>query len=324
MAIKPIFLFSLPRAGSTLVQRVLSMHPAVATTAEPWILLPLLGAHEPDVILSQYSQLSCHKAMGAFIEQCGDSVSIQSKALRNYGMTYYNSFERDEVAYFLDKTPRYHFGAPRIARAFGNEGRYILLWRNPLAVLASIVETFGAGRWNLHRWCFDLYAGFEGLWRLKYDKPENLIEIHYEKLVAEDHGEWVRLFQALNLQFHEDFLTKLQAHRISGFGDPTGQERHPKLTPVSINTWRNSFSTPQRKRFAKKWLNWLGSERLLEIGYSMSELLEQIDAIPIQLKQCCVDLPYLCRDQVGKVLELDALYRRINACREGRRSFPWS
>ena len=39
---EPVFLFSLPRSGSTLVQRLIAGHPQVATTSEPWILLPLL------------------------------------------------------------------------------------------------------------------------------------------------------------------------------------------------------------------------------------------------------------------------------------------
>jgi hypothetical protein len=35
-----IFLLSLPRSGSTLAQRILAAHEGIATTSEPWILLP--------------------------------------------------------------------------------------------------------------------------------------------------------------------------------------------------------------------------------------------------------------------------------------------
>jgi hypothetical protein len=42
MAINPIFIFSVSRSGSTLVQRVIAAHNGVATVSEPWILLPYL------------------------------------------------------------------------------------------------------------------------------------------------------------------------------------------------------------------------------------------------------------------------------------------
>ena len=38
-----VFLLSLPRSGSTLLQRLLAAHPQVHTVAEPWLML-LSGA----------------------------------------------------------------------------------------------------------------------------------------------------------------------------------------------------------------------------------------------------------------------------------------
>ncbi|MFV1990599.1 MAG: sulfotransferase, partial [Acidimicrobiales bacterium] len=42
--IRPAFLLSLPRSGSTLLQRLLGAHSMVATVAEPWLLIPPLYA----------------------------------------------------------------------------------------------------------------------------------------------------------------------------------------------------------------------------------------------------------------------------------------
>jgi hypothetical protein len=41
----PIFLLLLPCSGSTLAQRILAAHEGIATTSEPWILLPYLYAN---------------------------------------------------------------------------------------------------------------------------------------------------------------------------------------------------------------------------------------------------------------------------------------
>ena len=36
------------------------------------------------------------------------------------------------------------------------DAKVIFLWRNPLAVVASIVETWTKGKWNVDRWQGDL------------------------------------------------------------------------------------------------------------------------------------------------------------------------
>ena len=48
----PIFIFSLPRAGSTLLQRVLMGHPEIASIAEPWLLLPLMYVQKEHGVLA--------------------------------------------------------------------------------------------------------------------------------------------------------------------------------------------------------------------------------------------------------------------------------
>lgn len=42
--VRPVFMLSLPRSGSTLLQRLLAGHPQVHTVAEPWLMLHLAAA----------------------------------------------------------------------------------------------------------------------------------------------------------------------------------------------------------------------------------------------------------------------------------------
>ena len=56
MSVRPVFLLSLPRSGSTLVQRLLASHPEVATAAEPWVMLPHLYARRERGIAAEYTQ----------------------------------------------------------------------------------------------------------------------------------------------------------------------------------------------------------------------------------------------------------------------------
>lgn len=67
--IVPIFVFSLPRAGSTLVQRVLTAHPNIQSTAEPWILLPLVYSLKTDGIYTEYAQCIGSMAIHDFVAE---------------------------------------------------------------------------------------------------------------------------------------------------------------------------------------------------------------------------------------------------------------
>ena len=64
----PLFLFSLPRSGSTLAQRILAAHGGIATTSEPWILLPYLYTLRDNGIYAEYNHRSLISAIEDFYE----------------------------------------------------------------------------------------------------------------------------------------------------------------------------------------------------------------------------------------------------------------
>ena len=60
---RPLFILSLPRSGSTLLQRVLANHPDVATTPEPWVLLPMVYGHTDPDTPAEYDERTCAGAV---------------------------------------------------------------------------------------------------------------------------------------------------------------------------------------------------------------------------------------------------------------------
>jgi hypothetical protein len=52
----PIFLFSLPRSGSTLLQHILSAHESIDTANEPYFVLQFLESIREGEIYNIYSQ----------------------------------------------------------------------------------------------------------------------------------------------------------------------------------------------------------------------------------------------------------------------------
>ncbi|MEZ4607679.1 MAG: sulfotransferase [Deinococcales bacterium] len=59
----PLFLFSLPRSGSTLLQRILAAHPDIATLSEPWFILPLIYMTRDEGIYSEYDHSHLTRAL---------------------------------------------------------------------------------------------------------------------------------------------------------------------------------------------------------------------------------------------------------------------
>ncbi len=154
MSVRPVFLFSLPRSGSTLLQRMLATHPEVATTSEPWILLPQLYALRERGAVAEYGHRTAVRAIADFSDSLpGGRDDYLAEVRRSVTALYEQA--AGEAAWFLDKTPRYHLVVDEIMALFP-DARFVFLWRNPLAVAASMIESFGRGHWNLDRYDVDL------------------------------------------------------------------------------------------------------------------------------------------------------------------------
>lgn len=80
---KIIFIASQPRSGSTLLQSVLSNKSHVATTSEPWFLLPLLSMFDPDRVSAYYNHKLAVRAISDFTSKIGRS-EVFDKAVRNF------------------------------------------------------------------------------------------------------------------------------------------------------------------------------------------------------------------------------------------------
>ena len=110
MTPQPLFLLSLPRSGSTLVQRVLATHPEVATAAEPWVALPQLYATLGRGVYAEYGYGPSTRAIREFAEALPGRRDAYDEEVRAFLLRVYGLAGGD-ATYFLDKTPRYHLVA---------------------------------------------------------------------------------------------------------------------------------------------------------------------------------------------------------------------
>ena len=64
-----IFLISQPRAGSTLLQRILAAHSQVHSVSEPWLMLHPVYALRPSGITAEYNEELARIALRDYLEQ---------------------------------------------------------------------------------------------------------------------------------------------------------------------------------------------------------------------------------------------------------------
>lgn len=279
MSQRPIFLLSLPRSGSTLVQRVLAAHPDVETVAEPWLLLPHLYAMRQRGIATEYRHAPAARAIGEFVARLPAGQADYDDALRRFALTLYAKASTGGGSYFLDKTPRYHYVLPELFRTFP-DARFVFLWRNPLAVVASIVETWCRGRWNVDRWRGDLH-GIASLVEAFEEHRDHVVALRYEELVTGGATAWEPLFSYLDLRFDPDLLVSFADVRLDGeMGDPTGQHRYRSIEAEPLEKWRRTLGGPFRKSWCRSYLEWIGPDRLRVMGYDLDDLAGALADLP--------------------------------------------
>lgn len=280
MAVVPIFIFSLPRSGSTLTQRVLTAHTGVASAAEPWILLPLLTPLDSSIAVSGPWDRTVAGALSDFTATLPDGRADYQEQVRTMALRLYEAVGGPDASFFVDKTPPYHLIADQIIDTFP-DARFVFLWRNPLSVLASIVDTLANGRWATHQFRGDLFHGVENLVSAYGRNADRAHAVRYEDLLS-DQGAWEDLCGYIGLPFEPNALSTFADVRLAGrMGDPTGVKHYLTLSDEPLERWRATINNPLRREWARRWLRWIGRERLAMMGYDLGALLTDLKSTPL-------------------------------------------
>lgn len=313
--IAPIFILSLPRAGSTLLQRLVAAHSAVSTTAEPFILLPLMYSLCPQGVRSEYGHQLAVDAIREFCAELPAGESDYIGSLRRAALELYGKAASESAAYFVDKTPAYSLMPDTLLRWFP-DAKFIFLWRNPLAVVASISTTWYGGEWNLRAHSDYLAEGLPRLVEAFVSSPGRGIAIRYEDLVVSPEDTLTRVFDYLDLPFEPEVTSAFADVELRGNRkDPTGIKRYQSISSQPLAQWAEAFKTPLRRQWARRYLQWLGGERLEIMGYDGRALLDELDAAPTDRSQ-------IARDARSMLIQLALVNARARLLRQPS-GFRW-
>jgi hypothetical protein len=277
--ITPVFVLSAPRSGSTLVQRVLSVHPDVATASEPWLLLPLLAPLQARFPPGGRWHAQLAPALHDFAATLPGGAGAYRAAMRDAALRLYRDAAGPGPRFFLDKTPPYALLADELLATFP-DARVLILWRNPLAVVASIVETFCGGRWRPDDYAVSLFDGLDALVSAARRHRERVVTVRFEQLVGGDPDAWRATADALGIPFDDGALDTFAGVRLDGrLGDPTGTRAYDALSRAPLEKWRATLAPPLRRAWCRRYLRWIGAERLATMGYDLADLLTQLDEL---------------------------------------------
>lgn len=306
-----VFLLSLPRSGSTLLQRILASHSAISTISEPWLLLPLLYATRKQGTFAEYGHGQSFKAFSDLLAELPNGLTDYEAALRSFYMSLCEKIANQESIYFLDKTPRYTLIAEDLLRIFP-DAKFIVLWRNPLAIIASMLEAWSQTHWNMHHFNIDLYKGLDSLVHFSAQHADQIYQLRYEDLVTQPENQLIQLLSFLGLPYEQEVLDNLNKVQLKGqLGDKITQQKMLSISSQSIHKWQHSISNILRKKWAWHYLGWIGQDRLSVMGYDLQNLHNQLGQTKVGHKKLFSDFCYMLLGAVYLLLEPDLFRHKL-------------
>lgn len=276
----PIFLFSLPRSGSTLLQRVLMAHQEIASVAEPWLMLPFCYAYKREGVLTEYDHATSYTAFEDFMANLPNKENDYYEALRIFATTLYEKHCTNDEKYFLDKTPRYYNIIPEIAKIF-LDAKFIFLFRNPVHAMSSMIQTWGDGRLNkMYKYERDLHFGPKALSEGYKILKDRSYAIRYEQYVQNPKKYTQEICKYLEIDFDEGMLANFASQNTKGrMGDPTGVKEYKNVDTKPLDKWKNTFNTSFRQKYINRYIDSIDEDILKLQGYDKKYILKEINRI---------------------------------------------
>jgi len=197
----PIFVFGLPRSGTTLVERIITSHPEVVSAGEPMDFAGLV-----------------RRFAGAPTRELIDGPTLRAvppEQLSNLGAAYVEAIRARHPggSRFTDKTPlNFLFGG--LIHAALPQARMVCLRRHPVdSCLAVYRQRFTTGS-AYYDWVYSLeatarfYLAFDALvahWRATLP-ADRFREVVYEDVVADQEGQSRALLDWLGLPWDDRVL----------------------------------------------------------------------------------------------------------------------
>jgi tetratricopeptide (TPR) repeat protein len=226
----PIFIVGMPRAGSTLLEQILSSHSQVDGTQE----LPniLSAVHQLRSRNKDFDRLNYPRAI----------ADLSADELSEFGRTYIEDTRthRQEAPFFIDKMPNNFRHIGLIKRILPN-AKIIDARRHPLSCTFSCFkQLFAEGQefsYNLE----DLghyyrdYVGLMDFWHQCF--PNEILHVQYEDVVDDLETQVHRILAYCNLPFEEACLNFWETERA--VKTPSSEQVRQPIFKSGVENWQD-------------------------------------------------------------------------------------
>ena len=245
-------------------------------------MLPIVYTLKQNRVNADYNGELASTAISEFLSALPDGEILYKQSIARMAASLYDQACLEVGrTHFLDKTPRYYFIIPELAEIFP-DSRFIFLFRNPLAVLASILEKNIKEHWVLlgrHR--DDLITApiklLEGAARLR----DRSITIQYETLVDQPSQELEKICRFLEIDYSASMIEYGAARVPSGsMGDTTQVNEHSAPVATRKFRWLSLVNHPQTHHYALAYLEDLGPQIIANLGYNFAEIKQRLLSLP--------------------------------------------
>ena len=290
---------------------MLASHSAISSSPEPWLLLPLLSATRRDGVYAAFSHQTSVDAIQDLWNRFPNGRADYDDELRRFITRLYRRLSDPQARYFLDKTPRYALIVDDVLDLF-DQSPAIVLWRHPLAIIGSIIESWGGGRWAPYRLKVDLFDGLANLVKAYTRDPDRFVSVRYEELVLKPETTAKHLINRLGLDWEPAVVSNFNQTKLEGaMGDKSGVRTYEAVSAAPLENWKRSIASPVRKAWCRRYLHWIGDERLAMMGYDLAEIMTELDAIPTRFATAGDDAGLMMKSVLWSLAEPRVMRSKI-------------
>lgn len=274
-----IFLISQPRAGSTMLQRILGSHPEIHTLSEPWLMLPPFYALRQKGYEAEFDADVALTGVRSFLGTLPQGEDAYFEGVRRmYTHLYDQALLTSNKRYFLDKTPRYYYIVPQLYRTFP-EAHYIILLRNPMAVICSVLKTWVRRDWlKLCELKHDLTIAPHFILESIEQLGTKALVVHYEHIVMNPNIEIEKICKWVGVDFRTGIINYGHNNALEwSLGDQNETYRNERPILNHLDKWKESLNNPQVWRLANDYFNSLGKKTLTKMGYSSERIGQTLE-----------------------------------------------
>lgn len=279
-----VFVVGAPRSGTTLLMRMLNVHPDIHTRPEPHLMTPLahLG-YDAYVEKAPYDPFQSAESIKGLVADLPGGEAAWYGAVRALSDRVYGGLlEPTGKRFFLDKTPAYSLILPFLRNVYP-DAVYVVITRHPFAIFSSFAQSFFDDDWEAaHAFNPVIERYVPALAAFVRDPGvDRFYHVTYADLVTEPERTLRGICAAADMPYLPEMIEYGRADvSAKGLGDPIGVKADTRPNTRSLEKWaRTVAGDPARIALLQRMLAALDDDDLAVFGVDRATIWAPLDEV---------------------------------------------